>query len=345
MRPVFHLWCSWHPYPAEASIPRSIFLCFVVCLLIADSFFGGARLDLRGLVDSIQSALQNEWSTVFAIIVVVIAMIVALRLLGVAVRAVARGILQREREPGRELAQKAKTLSHVVETTGRVLVFTIALLTILSLLGRDITPLLASAGIAGIAIGFGAQNLVKDWLGGFFILLENQYSVDDVIKVGDHVGAVEKLDLRKTVLRNAEGAAIVIPNGEVRIVTNLTKEWSRVVMDVGIPYEEDIDHAIEVLRQIGQEVEADEELGKLILEAPEVLGVEALGEQKVTIRFWVKTLPARQWTVARALRVLVKRRFEEAGIGIPYPHQVTIAKMRPPISGVESQTSGNSDRK
>ena len=109
-------------------------------------------MDLRGLMNSIQSALQNEWSTVFAIIVVVIAMIVALRLVGMAVHTIARGLLQREREPGRELAQKAKTLSHVVETTGRVLILTIALLTILSLLGQDIAPLLASAGIAGIAI-------------------------------------------------------------------------------------------------------------------------------------------------------------------------------------------------
>lgn len=283
----------------------------------------------RTLMADVNTAIQVEWSTVFAILVVVVAIAIALRLLRLASRAVARGILLREREPGREIAQKAKTLSHVVEATGRIVIFIVAILSVLSLLGRDITPLLASAGIAGIAIGFGAQNLVKDWLGGFFILLENQYSVDDVIKVGDHTGVVEKLDLRKTVLRNTEGAAIVIPNGEVRVVTNLTKEWSRVVMDVGIPYEEDIDRAMEVLRQISQEVADDPELGKLVLEKPEVLGVEALGEQKVTIRLWAKTLPSKQWTVARALRVLVKKRFDESGIGIPYPHQVTIAKMHP----------------
>jgi small conductance mechanosensitive channel len=290
-------------------------------------------LDLRLFEANAQAVLQTEWSTVFAILVVLVAMAIALRLLRLGTRAIARGILLREREPGREIAQKAKTLSQVVDTTGRIFIFVVFVLTILSLLGRDITPLLASAGIAGIAIGFGAQNIVKDWLGGFFILLENQYSVDDVIKVGDQTGVVEKLDLRKTVLRNTEGAAIVIPNGEVRVVTNLTKEWSRVVMDVGIPYEEDIERAIEVLRGIGEEVADDPELGKLVLERPEVLGVEALGEQKVTIRLWVKTLPSKQWTVARGLRVLVKRRFDEAGIGIPYPHQVTIAKMHPAEGG------------
>lgn len=294
-------------------------------------------MDPRQFEANARATLQTEWSTVFAIFIVIVAMAIALRLLRLGVRAIARGILLREREPGREIAQKAKTLSQVVDTTGRIFIFVIAILTILSLLGRDITPLLASAGIAGIAIGFGAQNIVKDWLGGFFILLENQYSVDDVIKVGDQTGVVEKLDLRKTVLRNTEGAAIVIPNGEVRVVTNLTKEWSRVVMDVGIPYEEDIDRAIEVLRKIGEEVADDPELGKLVLEAPEVLGVEALGEQKVTIRLWVKTLPAKQWAVARALRVLVKKRFDEAGIGIPYPHQVTIAKMHPAEGRVKSE--------
>lgn len=289
-------------------------------------------MDLSPFLAAVRATIHEDWGALFSVAVVVVVALLALRLLGMAVNGIARGILQREREPGRELAQKAKTLSQVVETTGKVAILIIALLSILSLLGRDITPLLASAGIAGIAIGFGAQNLVKDWLGGFFILLENQYSVDDVIKVGEHSGVVEKLDLRKTVLRNVEGSAIVIPNGEIRVVTNLTKEWSRVVMDVGIPYEEDVERAIETLREVAAEVAADPELSKLVLEPPEVLGVEALGEQKVTIRLWVKTLPSKQWTVARALRVLVKKRFDQAGIAIPYPHQVTIAKLHPPTT-------------
>ncbi len=283
-------------------------------------------LDLNSVVGNFSPAAQQDWSVFVSILVVVVIALAALRLLGMAVKGITHGILQREGEPARELAQKAKTLSHVVETTGRVVIFVIALLSILSLLGRDVTPLLASAGIAGIAIGFGAQNLVKDWLGGFFILLENQYSVDDVIQVGQYSGAVERVDLRKTVLRNAQGAAIVIPNGEVRIVTNLTKEWSRVVMNVGIPYEEDVDRAIEVLQRVAEEVAADEELSKQILEPPEVLGVEAMDEQKVTIQLWVKTLPAKQWAVSRAMRMLVKKRFDEAGIGSPYPHQVVIAR-------------------
>ncbi|MHB1162118.1 MAG: mechanosensitive ion channel family protein [Chloroflexota bacterium] len=269
---------------------------------------------------------QIDWAPATSIAVILVTTAVALWLLQVAVRGVSRMVLQRDREPARELAQKAKTLSQVVETTGRIAIFTIAGLSLISLLWQDVTPLLASAGIAGLAIGFGAQNLVKDWLGGFFILLENQYSVDDVIKVGEYAGSVEKLDLRRTVLRTLDGSIVVIPNGEVRTVTNLTKEWSRVVMDVGISYDADIDGALGVLRRVGEELAADEEVGKLLLEPPEVLGVEALGQYQVTLRMLVKTLPSKQWTVARALRVRVKKAFDREGIEIPYPHQVNVVK-------------------
>jgi len=278
------------------------------------------------MIATAQYFLQVDWATLTSMLLVVLAAVVALRLLRISVRGIARGVLQRDRELEREVTQKAKTLSQVTETTGRIVILTLTGLTILTLSGRDVTPLLASAGIAGVAIGFGAQNLIKDWLGGFFILLENQYSVDDVIKVGDHSGTVERLDLRRTVLRSLDGSVIVIPNGEVRTVTNLTKEWSRVVMDVSIPYEEDEDRVIEAMRRVGADLAADEEIGKLILEMPEVPGIESLGQYQVTIRMLVKTLPTKQWTVARALRRQVKKMFAREGIQIPYPypHPVSI---------------------
>lgn len=278
------------------------------------------------MIATAQYFLKVDWATLTSMALVVLAAVVALRLLRISVRGIARGVLQRDRELEREVTQKAKTLSQVTETTGRIVILTLTGLTILTLSGRDVTPLLASAGIAGVAIGFGAQNLIKDWLGGFFILLENQYSVDDVIKVGDHSGTVERLDLRRTVLRSLDGSVIVIPNGEVRTVTNLTKEWSRVVMDVSIPYEEDEDRVIEAMRRVGADLAADEEIGKLILEMPEVPGIESLGQYQVTIRMLVKTLPTKQWTVARALRRQVKKMFAREGIQIPYPypHPVSI---------------------
>ena len=201
-------------------------------------------MDFGVVLDAISPYTQVDWGKLFSIVVVILIALVALRLLKIAVTGVANTIMEYDKDKDRESAQKAKTLSQVVKGAGRVVIFSIAILTILSISGQDITPLLASAGIAGIAIGFGAQNLVKDWLGGFFILFENQYSVDDVIQVGEYSGLVEKMDLRRTVLRCLDGSVIVIPNGDVRVVTNFTKEWSRVVMDVAISYETDIDKAI-----------------------------------------------------------------------------------------------------
>lgn len=283
--------------------------------------------ELQQVVSGAASGLDVDWGRIVSIILLIIGTSVALRLLGMAVRGLSSRVLQREGEPARELAQKAKTLSQVAETTGRVVILTIAVLSLLSLVGRDVTPLLASAGIAGIAIGFGAQNLIKDWLSGFFILLENQFSVDDVISVGEYSGTVEKMDLRRTVLRSLDGSAIVIPNGEIRVVKNLTKEWSRVVMDVGVSYDDDIDDAIEALRIAGEELMADEVVGNLIVAPPEVLGVEALADYQVVIRMLVKTAPLQQWTVARALRARIKKVFERQDIHIPYPHQVNITRV------------------
>lgn len=292
-------------------------------------------MDLSTLMSGGGFALQLDWATLLSVATIVLITMVALRLLGMAVRGVARVALQRDKEPTREVAQKAKTLSHVVETTGRVVIFVVAGLSLLSLVWRDLTPLLASAGVATVVIGFGAQNLIKDWLAGFFILLENQYSVDDVIKVGEHSGVVEKLELRRTVLRTLDGSVVIIPNGDVRAVTNLTKEWSRVVMDVAISYDEDVDRTLEALRQVGEELAADPEVGMLVLEPPEVLGVEALGQYSVTLRMLVKTLPAKQWAVARALRARLKKMFEREGIQIPYPRQVTISHGHPSMAGEE----------
>ena len=269
-------------------------------------------------------AIHFHWTTVLSMVLILLVTFVALRLLRLLVRSVARMVLERDEETPRELAQKAKTISQVVETTGRIVIFAVAGLSIISLVWQDFTPLLASAGVATVVVGLGAQNLIKDWLSGFFILLEGQYSVDDVITVGTLSGVVEKLELRRTVLRSLDGSVIVIPNGDVRAVTNLTKEWSRVVMDVGISYDEDVDRALEALRRVGEEVAADPELSALILEPPEVLGVEALGQYQVTLRMLVKTLPAKQWDVARALRVRLKKLFEQESIRVPYPRQIVI---------------------
>jgi small conductance mechanosensitive channel len=197
---------------------------------------------------------------------------------------------------------------------------------ILRELGLDIAPLIAGAGVAGVALGLGAQALIRDVIGGFFILLEDQFVVGDSIQVGNIAGAVEKMTLRATFLRDLEGTLHVIPNGEIRIVSNRTKDWSRAIVDLGVAYEEDIGRVVAALGKIGHDLHQDEEFALLLLEEPTVTGVEALGDWAVTVRIMVKTRPGKQWDVARELRRRIKESFEREGIEMPYPRQEVLMR-------------------
>ena len=200
----------------------------------------------------------------------------------------------------------------------------IALLMILGELGIQLGPLLATAGIGALAVGFGAQSLVKDVISGFFIILENQYRIGDAIEVAGVSGLVESVSLRRTVLRDLEGKVHTIPNGEIKIVSNLSKEWARSVLDVGISYREEVDQVIELLKQIGKELAAEEPWKSVLLEPLQIFGVERFGESELVIRVVVKTIPLKQWEVGRELRRRIKIRFDEKGIQIPFPHRVLI---------------------
>jgi small-conductance mechanosensitive channel len=228
--------------------------------------------------------------------------------------------------PTDEEAQRARTLTRVIHSTAVVALATIVVLMLLLELGVDVSPLIAGAGVAGVAVGLGTQTLIKDVIGGFFILLEDQFSVGDVIEVGDIAGGVEKMTLRATFLRDLEGTLHIIPNGEIRIVSNRTKDWSRAVLDLGVAYEEDIGRAMAALGEIGREFYRDEEFAPLLLEEPTVSGLEALGDWAMTIRIMVKTKPGKQWDVARELRRRVKETFEREGIEMPYPRQEVLMK-------------------
>jgi small conductance mechanosensitive channel len=195
---------------------------------------------------------------------------------------------------------------------------------ILGELGIQLGPLLATAGIGALAIGFGSQSLVKDVISGFFIILENQYRIGDVIEVSGVSGLVESLSLRSTVLRDLKGRVHTIPNGEIKVVSNLSKEWSRSVLDIGISPNENIDKVVDLLYQIGKELESEEPFKSAILESLQVLGVEKFDESQIIIRMLVKTVPLKQWEVERELRRRIKIRFDEKGIQIPLPHQVLI---------------------
>ncbi len=226
-----------------------------------------------------------------------------------------------------EREQRAKTLISVIRSVVFITTVVVAAMVILQRLGMDITPILASAGVVGLAIGFGAQSLVKDVLSGFFILLEDLYCVGDEIEVAGLSGVVTKLNVRGTTLRATNGIVHYIPNGEVTTVSNKTKDWSAADLTFGVSYDADIDFVIDTLEILNEEISNDDQYGGLIIGTPQILGVEALGESSVDVRLVIKTLPGMQFKVAREYRRRVKKRFDEENIEIPYPHLVTIKKM------------------
>jgi len=233
-------------------------------------------------------------------------------------------LLARLPEPEGELTREVvrrKTLRAVADSVLKVAILTLGGLFLLSNLGFNVTALLAGAGVVGLAISFAAQNLIRDFINGFFILLEDQYGVGDIVLLNGVGGQVERFNLRLTVLRDLEGRVHFIPNSEVRQVTVLTQEWSRAVVDVGVAYKEDLDRVLAVFRDEVERFYGDPEWRERFTDAPEVLGVQDLGQSAVLIRVLFNTKPAQQWAVAREFRRRIKNRLDREGIEIPYPHQ------------------------
>ena len=218
-------------------------------------------------------------------------------------------------------AVRAKTLRNVSESALKVAVVTVGGLLFLSNLGLNVTALLAGAGVAGLAVSFAAQNLIRDFIHGFFILLEDQYGVGDIVKVGALAGVVEKFNLRLTVLRDLEGKAHFIPNSQIQQVTVFTQEWSRAVVDVGVAYKEDVDRVLAIFRDEAERFFQDPEWQDKLTNPPEVLGVENLADSAVVIRTLFGTKPAQQWAVAREFRRRIKKRLDQEGVEIPFPHR------------------------
>jgi small conductance mechanosensitive channel len=233
-----------------------------------------------------------------------------------------------------EREKQAATLGKVIRSVVRIVVWGIALLMILRELGMDIGPILAGVGVAGLAVGFGAQSLVKDFLSGVFVLIENQYHVGDVARIAGVAGLVEKVTLRATTLRDLEGNVHLIPNGAIDVVTNMTKQYSRYVLDIGVAYKENVDEVMKVLKELGDEMAADPAYSDVITAPMEVLGVESFGDSAVVIRVRFTTVPIQQWTVAREFRRRVKNAFDERGIEIPFPHRTIYLGEAAPMDGI-----------
>lgn len=258
------------------------------------------------------------------IVLIVIAGYVGVRLLRIAVNRL-EGLLVRaaeatERVPG-AATKRIRTLVGVIWTIVVGLIWFVVVLTSLGQLGVNIGPILASAGVVGLAVGFGAQNLVRDLVSGFFLILENQVRVGDVAIINGTGGLVESISFRTIVLRDLSAVVHVFPNGSITMLSNMTKEWSAYVIDVGVAYKEDTDRVVDVMRRVAEEMRAESPYGSMMIEPIEIFGVDEFADSAVNIKARLKTLPLQQWTVGREYRRRLKKAFDAEKIEIPFPHR------------------------
>jgi small conductance mechanosensitive channel len=216
--------------------------------------------------------------------------------------------------------KRITTLLGVVRTITSGLLWAVIAIIVLDQIGLDVTPILAGAGIVGLAVGFGAQNIVRDLISGFFMVLENQVRVGDVAIVNGTGGLVETITFRTIVLRDLAGVVHIFPHGTINTLSNMTKEWSGYVMDIGVAYKEDTDHVVEVMQRIAEEMRGDLDWRHRILEPIEIFGVDDFADSAVVIKARLKTQPIQQWNVGREYRRRLKKAFDREGIEIPFPH-------------------------
>jgi small conductance mechanosensitive channel len=282
--------------------------------LIADYWTGIFENILKWLIDVLP----------FLLLLIVI-LIVSLKLVNFFLKRLSKFFINRaihsETTNGLEAEKRIKTLIGILKGISKLVIWLIVIFMFLKRIGLDITPVLAGAGILGLAIGFGAQELVRDFISGFFILLENQIRAGDVAIINGTGGLVEKIELRTTTLRDFSGVVHVFQNGKIDTISNMTKEWSAMVFDMGVAYKEDPDKVMDVMVQVGKELQEDEIFGPKIIEPIEMFGVNEFGDSAVVIRARFKTKPIEQWSVGREYRRRLKKAFDKAGIEIPFPHR------------------------
>ena len=262
-----------------------------------------------------------DWAVVSCpkVVLILVLMLVGVKLSGVVAGRVF-AVIGRRRKMDEEYKKRADTLSGVIAYLLSITVIVVAVLMIMTELDIQIGPILAAAGVLGLAVGFGAQHLVQDLISGFFILLDDQIRVGDVVQIADKGGLVEKLNLRMTVLRDLAGNVHYVRNGQIGVVTNMTKEYSRYVFDIGVAYREDVDEVVKVVKQVDEELRNDPEFGADVLEPIEILGLDQFADSAVIIKARTKTKPIRQWAVGREFNRRLKKKFDEQDIEIPFPH-------------------------
>lgn len=226
-------------------------------------------------------------------------------------------------------SQRAKTVGSVLRSVSAIVIWTVAIVMIISELGFNIAPVIASAGIAGVALSFGAQSLVKDFLSGIFIVAEDQLGIGDVVDLGEASGTVEAVGLRTTQVRDVNGTLWHVRNGEILRVGNSSQGWARTNIDLPVPYDSDIEEISEILLQAAHRALSNPDIKRSIMGEPEVLGVESVTGESLTLRISVKTAPSEQWAVARVLRVALKRALDENGARIPLANQSLVRTFNP----------------
>jgi small conductance mechanosensitive channel len=287
-----------------------------------------AEVSDKSTGDKIEDWALDHGLTIAGIVIFVL---VAVSVLNLVVPRVVR-VTTRTRlagKPEEEVQQRTDTLTRIFTRTGTTLLVLLGFVTILPDLGVNIGALIAGVGIAGIAIGFGAQSLVKDVISGIFILTDNQYSRGDVVSIAGTTGVVEDVGLRRTILRDLDGIVHYVPNGQITVASNLTQEYSRVNLNIAVAYSEDLDRVMRVIDEVGQELAADPEWKSVIISPPAALRVDSFSESGVEIKVLGDVQPIRQWDVMGELRRRLKRRFDAEGIGIGLPHRVMVQEAKP----------------
>ena len=287
-----------------------MFACTWVFLLLQKSPASPARTDLS------RDFARMEWLQEQAgrIAVILVIAFVLIRLLRVATNRLSK-VSKSHGLPHGLRAQQLRTVASVTNSVGVFVIAFFAMMQILSIFGVDMKPLLASAGIAGLAIGFGAQTLVKDVINGFFILLENQYDLGDMVRIAGVKGTVEDMTMRRTVLRDADGTLHIVPNSEIKIVSNMTRDWAQVALHVTVAYDENSERIIRLLQEVGEELRNDPRFAEMIVADPEVPGIERVGAGEVDYLMLVKTQPGSgQYLVSRELRRRIKEAFEKNNV-------------------------------
>jgi len=256
---------------------------------------------------------------------ILLLLFIALRVVRFTIKRIRKGMISRvdkkEETDALEVEKRIRTLTSLIQGALLFAIWLVFLMLALQKVGIEIGPILAAAGIVGLAVGFGAQELVRDFISGFFMILENQVRRGDVAVINGTGGLVERIDLRTITLRDFSGTVHVFQNGKISTLSNMTKEWSAMVFDIGVAYKENLDRVMEIMKEVGDQLREDEAFAPHILEPIEIFGVDEFGDSAIVIKARLKTKPIQQWTVGREYRGRLKKAFDANRIEIPFPHR------------------------